>query len=375
MNALLHSFQRIVALTWKELLAILKDPRSLVTLIGPPIIQCVVFGYAASYDLNNIPYAICDRSGGAQARALVARFDGTGIFHRVATVTDEADFRELVNEEKAALVLSIGPDFDREINAGRPAKVQIITDGRNSNTAGTAAAYANRIIEDFNASLRENAGSTAPALKITGRAWYNPNFETQWSIVPALIGTLTLLQTLLLASMAVAREREQGTFDQLLVTPFRPAEIMCGKTLPTILIGIVQATNIILVAEFWFHIPFSGSYGLLYLGIIVFLFSAVGIGLFISALSGTMQQAMLYTFSTLAPFILLSGFTTPIENMPGWVQWLTYLNPLRYCVDIVRRIYLEGAGFVQIAPELTAMGALAAVTLAGSSWLFRRKLY
>jgi ABC-2 type transport system permease protein len=375
MNAILQSLLRILALTRKELLAILKDPRSLGSLLVPPIIQCVVFGYAASYDLTNIPYALCDESHSAEARQMMAHMDGTGIFHRVATVDRPEDIKAYVDDADVVLAITIGPDFEKEIVAGRPATIQIVSDGRNSNTAATALAYANTAIASYNAERRTSSSDTSPAISANLRAWYNPNLETRWSMVPSLIGTLTLLQTLLLAAMSVAREREDGTFDQLLVTPFRPFEIMCGKTIPTIIIGIIQATNVILVAQFWFHIPFAGHYLPLYFSLIVFLLAAVGLGLFVSSLAVTMQQAMLYSFVLVMPLMLLSGLPTPIENMPDALQYLTYLNPLRHCIDITRRIYLDGAGLPQVAHEILILAAIAAVTLTGSSWFFRRKLY
>jgi ABC-2 type transport system permease protein len=375
MNAFNQSILRILALVKKELLSIFKDPRALGTLLVPPIIQCFVFGYAASYDLNNIPYALLDRSHSAAAREMVAHLDGTGLFHRVIVIERPEDVRKCMDDGSVVFVLSIGQDFEKELLSGRKADVQVISDGRNSNTAGTALSYVNSAISTFNAQWRSDHGLAAPSIGVATRAWYNPNLETRWSMVPALIGTLTLLQTLLLASLSVAREREQGTFDQLLVTPMRPFEIMVGKTVPVMIIGIVQATNVLAVAQLWFHIPFEGSLVPLYVGLFIFLLAAVGVGLFLSSISRTMQQAMMYSFAVIMPVMLLSGFTTPIANMPRAIQWLTYLNPLRYCVDISRRVYLDGAGLVQIAPELAALAALAAVTLTGSAWMFRRKLY
>jgi ABC-2 type transport system permease protein len=206
---------------------------------------------------------------------------------------------------------------------------------------------------------------------MTTRSWYNENLETRWYMVPSLIGTLTFVQTLMLTAMSVAREREQGTFDQLLVTPFRPAEIMIGKALPSVLIGLIQATLILLVAQLWFKIPFSGSYATLYVGLLLFLTAAVGIGLMLSSIVATMQQAMLSAFLVMMPFSLLSGLTTPISNMPGPFQLLTLANPLRYAIDIAHRVYLEAATLPSLAGDLWPMVGIAAVTLSGAAWLFR----
>jgi len=375
MNAIFESILRILALFKKELLYIVKDPRNVMTLIGPTLIQCFIFGYAASYDLSNIPYALLDESRSASSREMVAYLDGTGIFRRAYTIDSPREIARLVDEGRVVFVLSIGPDFEREIVSGRKADIQIISDGRNSNTAATALGYANTVIESYNASLRAGNDASSPEMKTTSRAWYNPTLETRWSMVPALLGTLTLIQVMLLASRSVAYERERGTFDQLLVTPLRPTEIMIGKALPVFIVGLVQATLILLVGELWFRIPFVGTLLPLFAGIFAFIFASVGIGLFVSSIAVNMQQAMMYSFVVIMPSILLSGFTTPIANMPDWIQFLTYFNPLRYSIDISRRVYLDGATMSDITHELAALAAIAAVTLPCSAWFFRRKLY
>jgi ABC-2 type transport system permease protein len=363
---------RVFALIRKELLAILKDPKSRVSLFLPPILQCLIFGYAATYDLNNVPYAVLDQDHSAASYRLLAALDGSGAFERVADLRRAADIASVIDGRRALLVIQIGPDFERRLAAGRPADVQVIADGRNSNTAGTALGYAGVVVENFNAAWAAEHGAAGPPVRVTMRAWYNSNLETRWYMVPALIGTLTMLQTLLLTALSVAREREQGTFDQLLVTPFRPAEIIVGKALPSVLIGMIQATLILLVAQLWFRIPFAGSYLTLYGGLAVFLLAAVGIGLMLSAVVATMQQAMLFAFVVMMPLALLSGLTTPIGNMPSVFQYLTALNPLRYAIDIAHRVYLEGAGFDRLLPDLWPMALIALATLSGTAWLFRR---
>jgi ABC-2 type transport system permease protein len=375
MKAFFDSIQRILALVHKELLGILKDPRSVRVLMIPPIMQCFLFGYAASYDLNNIPYGLYDRSGSSASHELVSHLDGAGIFHCAKIIHNTAEMAKAVDDQDVIFVISIGPDFEKQLEAGQTANVQIICDGRNSNTAGTALSYVNAAVGDFNREWRSDHGLGGQALAVNDRAWFNPNLETRWSMIPGLIGTLTLLQTLLLASRSVAREREQGTFDQLLVTPLRPIEIMIGKMVPCLIVGFLQATGVLLVAQLWFHIPFEGTLLPLYTGLLFFLLAAVGMGLFISSISRNLQQAMLYSFVFMMPFMILSGFTTPVANMPTAVQYLTLLNPLRYAVDIARRVYLDGAGLPQILPEIGALAALAVVTLSTATWMFRRKLY
>ncbi|HVU42246.1 MAG TPA: ABC transporter permease [Xanthobacteraceae bacterium] len=368
---MVEAILRILALIHKELLAILKDPRSRVSLFMPPVLQCLIFGYAATYDLSNVPYAVLDQDRSAASHDLLASLDGSGVFHRVEQLRNQTDIKPVIDQETALLVVVIGQDFQRRLAAGLPADVQVIADGRNSNTAGTALGYVGAIVDSFNANWAASHGAPAPPLQVTMRAWYNANLETRWYMVPALIGTLTFLQTLLLTAMSVAREREQGTFDQLLVTPFRPFEIMVGKAVPSVLIGLIQATLILLVAQLWFRIPFVGSYITLYAGLLLFLMAAVGMGLMLSAVVATMQQAMLYAFVVMMPFALLSGLTTPLSNMPEIFQDFTLLNPLRYAIDIAHRVYLEGAGLHQLIPDLWPMAIIATVTLSSAAWLFR----
>ncbi|MGH8260609.1 MAG: ABC transporter permease, partial [Steroidobacteraceae bacterium] len=290
------------------------------------------------------------------------------------SLTGEGQIRTMIDDRRALIVVTIPPDFQRRLGNGRPADVQVIADGRNSNTAGTATGYASAVIDTFNAEWRSDHGLAAPPVHVEERAWYNPNFETRWNMIPGMIGQLTLLQVMLLAAMSVAREREQGTFDQLLVTPYRPYEIMAGKAVPAMLIGLMQATGVLLVAQLWFHIPFAGSYWTLYFGMACFVLASVGLGLMVSAISYTMQQAMLFSFLLIMPFATLSGLTTPLENMPLALQYFTFINPLRYAVDIAQRVYLEGSSFVQLGPDLWPLAVIAAFTLTGAAWMFRNRL-
>ncbi|MGE5302374.1 MAG: ABC transporter permease [Alphaproteobacteria bacterium] len=371
---MVDAFLRIVALTHKELLAILKDPKTRLSLFLPPILQCLIYGYVATYDLNDVPYAVLDQDRSAASQKLLAGLDGSGVFRRVANLERAADIKDMINERRVVLVIQIDQEFERRLLAGNQADIQVVADGRNSNTAGTAMGYISAIVDAFNSNWRAEHGQGGSAIRLSTRAWYNPNLETRWHMIPALIGTLTLLQTLLLTGLSVAREREQGTFDQLLVTPFRPSEIMVGKALPSMVVGISQATLVLLVAQLWFRIPFAGSFFTLYAGMSLFVLAAIGIGLLLSSVARTMQQAMLFSFLLLMPFSLLSGLTTPISSMPESLQYLTYLNPLRYAINIAHRVYLEGAGLGLLIPELWPLAVIAAVTLPIASWMFRHRL-
>lgn len=372
---MLGSLFRIVALIRKELVAMLKDPRSRFLMVMPPLLQSLIFGYAATYDLNNVPYGVLDLDRSRASYELIAHFEGSGVFARSVTLRSTADIDAAISNREALLVIVIPHDFERQLNAGRQVGVQAIADGRNSNTAGTALGYVNTIAQRFSADWRERRGiEAAGAVALLTRAWYIPNLETRWNMITSMIAMITLTMTMILTSMSVAREREEGTFEQLLVTPFRPGEIMAGKAVPSMLVGLVQSSIILLVAQFWFKIPFAGSYLLLYVALVLFLAAVVGVGLFLSALARTMQQAMIASFVVVMPFTLLSGLTTPVSNMPLVLQYLTLINPLRYAISLVHQIYLEGAGIQQIAPDLGAMLLIAIVTLPIAAWLFRNRL-
>lgn len=364
---------RILALCRKELLALLKEPSSRALLVMPALVQALLFGYGATWDLKNVPYAVLDQSRGEASRALLASIDGNGIFRRQATLDSSAAIAPVIDSGKALLVLHFPPDFEHKLAAGEPAPLQMILDGRNSTTAGSAAGYVSNIVAGYNRQ-RSGAGAASGGVSVERRAWYNPNLESRWQLLPALIAALSMIQTLMIAALSVAREREQGTFDQLLVTPLTPMQILIGKAIPSMLVGMLQSTLILLIIRFWFQVPMSGSPWLLYLGLLCFTGAAVGVGLSISALSATMQQAMLYTFMLIMPMMLLSGLLTPVRNMPQVLQWLTWANPLRFGIDLVRRVYLEGAGLAQVGVNFIPLLVLAAVTLPLAAWLFRHRL-
>ncbi|KQU66001.1 MULTISPECIES: ABC transporter permease [unclassified Rhizobacter] len=369
MHDFIAALVRIGFLCRKELLALLKEPSSRVILIAPALMQALLFGYGATYDLTHAPYAVLDPSRGATAAALLDRLDGTGVFQRDAVLASSRDIARAIDDDGVLLVLVFPSDFEQKLAAGQAAPLQLILDGRNSSTAGAAAAQVGAIVAQMN-----QARGAAAAVGIERRAWYNPNLESRWNIMPGLIAALSMMQTLLVAALSVAREREQGTFDQLLVTPFTPMQLLVGKALPSMLVGLLQSTLIFGVLVFWFRIPMQGSVALLYLGLVTFTLAAVGIGLSISALSVSMQQAMLYTFLLIMPLMLLSGLLTPVRNMPPVLQIATYANPLRFGMDLVRRVYLEGAGLHEVAFDFVPMLAVAAVTLPLAAWLFRNRL-
>ena len=356
------------------MLVILNDPANRIVLLAPVLIQSLLYGYAATYDLKHATYAVLDQSRSRASTELIARLDGSGVFIRTATLSNETDIAPTINAQKALIVIHIGSRFEPMLYEGREAVVQVIIDARNSATAGTAAAYLGGIVGQFNEAWRERNGGTKPPLTVETRAWFNPTLDTRWNFLPALVATLSMMQTMMLTALSVAREREQGTFDQLLVTPYTPVEILVGKAVPSILIGIGQATIILLISILWFKIPMVGSLFTLYCGLMMFTVASVGIGLSISALSNSMQQAMFYSVVLIVPLILLSGLTTPVSNMPVPMKWITAVNPLRYAVDLVRRVYLEGVGLGTVIDDIIPLFIISAVTLPMAGWMFRNRL-
>ena len=370
----MNTVQRIFALAIKELLAILRDRKSRFVLIGPPIAQLLVFGYAATFDLNHIPMAVYNEDRSAPARELVAKIAGSPNFELVRTLTHDGQIPALIDNKDVLLVLHLGPRFSEYLKRGLPAGAQVIIDGRNSNTALLALGYLRGIIANYNFAWASEHGAPAPPASLKIRPWYNENLLSRWFIVPGIIGLLSLVVTTIVTGLSVAREREAGTFDQLLVTPMRPFEILIGKSVPGILIGLVEGTLILLVAVYWFEVPLRGSLGALYLGLFLFLLSAVGIGLMISSLAVTQQQGILGAFMFLVPSVILSGFATPIANMPEVVQQLTWVNPMRYFLIILRGVFLEGDSFDLLFNQYWPMVCIAVVTLSLAGWLFRHRM-
>jgi ABC-2 type transport system permease protein len=367
--------KRILSLMIKEFLAILRDKKSRVIVFVPPIVQVLVFGYAATFDLKNIPFAIYNEDTSALSRELEAGFKGSPHFQEVSRIRHIGEIAPLIDRRGALIVVHIGPNFSRDLVAEKPATVQVIVDGRNSNTALLALNYVKTVITSFNADFAVRSGRTGPPVFLEPRAWFNPNLESRWFIVPGIVGLLLLVVTILVTALSVAREREQGTFDQLLVTPFRPVEILIGKALPGFLIGIGEATVIMLIAVFWFKVPLQGSVATLYAGVLLFLFSSVGVGLMISSFSVTQQQGLLGAFLFVVPAVILSGFTTPIANMPDVIQQLTYLNPMRYFMVIIRGVFLEGKTFDALLGQFWPLAAIGLFNLMLAGWMFRRRLY
>lgn len=368
-------WQRIWHLILKEFLALLKDKRSRFVVIVPPLVQLLVFGYAATFDLNNIPYALYNEDKGEFSRELLARLRGSRNFTEIKTLDHDRQIAPLIDRREVLFVLHFGPRFSELQARGETAPVQILIDGRNSNTALITLGYLRTIAADFNIQWLDQQGEPPPPALLETRAWFNEDLRSRWFIVPGIVALLTLVVTMVTTALSVAREREQGTFDQLLVTPLTPFEILVGKSVPPFVIGLLEGSLIVAVAILWFQVPFRGQFWILYAGMALYLLAAIGVGLMISSLSVTQQQGLLGAFLFIVPAVILSGFATPIENMPPSVQAITYLDPMRYFLIVVRSTFLADSPFILLWPQFWPMAVISLLTLTLAAWLFRHRLY
>lgn len=363
---------RFLALLKKELIQLLKNPKTQITVFVPPVIQLFLLSYAATMDLKEVRLGVFDRAQSAWSRNLAAEFTGSPTFKLRPPIKSEQDMRRRIDERDIKLALVIPEEFSRELDRKRSPEVQIIVDGRSSFSAGVAAGYANDAIVRFNQKYFPESTSK---VNIWIRGWYNPNYSAQYFMIPSLLAILTLLSLTLLVSLSFAREREAGTMDQLLLTPFSPLELLAGKGLASIFIGIAQLSFCMLFVRYWFHIPYASNYWLLYLLFLTFLITAVGIGLAVSVYCSTLQQAMIWTFLLVIPFVLLSGMATPISSMPTVLQHATLINPIRWSISALHRLFLEGATFTDILPTYLMLGAIgvSTFTFAGVSFIWQRR--
>jgi ABC-2 type transport system permease protein len=375
-------FSRLRQMLIKEFIQVLRDKRTRFVLIIPPLVQLLVFGYAANFEIHHVPIAVLDFDNTQESRDLLSRFASSPYFTVRARLGDPDDIHRLIDRSEVVVALQIHAGFAEDLRKGRTATVQAILDGTNSNTALVALGYISQIGQAFARSYQaDRLSRTAPLLieqvpqiQLERRPLFNTDLRSQWFFVPGVIGSLTLLIVVLLTAFAVVREREIGTLEQIMVTPIRRSEFVLGKTLPFFLVGLFDAALIGLLGTLWFGIPFRGSLGVLALGLVVFLLCTLGIGLFVSTISATQQQAMVSAFFFLMPAITFSGFGFPISSMPEAMQWLTYADPLRYFLIVLRGVYLKGIGLAILWPQIAAMGGIAALMLTISVFRFRKVL-
>lgn len=367
-------FGRIITLLIKEMHAIWRDKKTRYVLIVPPLVQLFIFSFAATLDVKNVTIGILNRDNGKQSVELVQRFIGSSTFSHIIFLESVDEIKPFIDNQRGVGVLSIDQQFSKNLESGNEADVQLIMDGRKSNATQIVAGYISAIIDRFNLDFASSNGVTLQPTKLFPKNLYNPNLLYYWYNVPSLCGILTLLEALILTSLSIARERELGTFDQLLVSPIEPVEILVGKAIPAIIISIAEGSLIVLAAIYIFQIPFTGSFFNLYAGMFVFVCCVVGVGLFISSLCSTQQQAILGSSLFLTPAVTLSGFATPIENMPVWLQKFTILNPLRYFLVIVKGVFLKEMPWDIVFHNLWPMAIIAVVNLTAATWLFKRRL-
>ncbi len=366
---------RIYSLILKELIAVWRDPKSRVSILLPPVIQLCIFTFAATLDVKHVSIGILNRDNGEKGYELVERFRGSPTFEHITHLPSVDSMKPYIDRQDGVMVLSIDETFSRRLDSNKRAPVQLILDGRKSNATQIVAGYASRIIEQFEQDYDESlSGIKLQSSKLAPRNWYNPNILYYWYNVPSLVAILSMLTCLLVTAISVARERELGTFDQLLVSPLLPIEILLGKIIPGILIGLAEGSIIVVVGVFLFGVPFTGSFFLYYFSLFVFVSAISGIGLFISSLCSTQQQAILGTFVFMVPSVMLAGFATPIENMPTWMQPITYLMPLRYMLVISKGIFLKQMPASIVFQQLWPMIVIAFCTLIGAGQFFRKRL-
>lgn len=368
--------RRLLTLIVKELQSLLRDPESRRVLIVPVILQLALFPFAMTLEVKNAPVAVLNLDGGAASVELVQRVARASAFPRVVSVHGLSEVGDAIDHQRALVVLYIPSDFSRNIAAGKAASLQAILDGRRSNSAQIALSYVQGIVDGYSKGLvragarPDSVGSTT----VEVRNWFNPNLDYKWYIVPSLIVVIATIGFLVVTALSVAREREQGTLDQLLVSPLSHGQIMLGKALPAMLVAGVQATLVLIAAVAIYRIPIQGSVALIYLGLLCYGFALVGIGLLISSVCSTQQQAFLGVFAFVAPALLLSGFFAPIENMPVWLQHVTWLDPARHFISIVRGVYLKDIGLGLFWASLWPLLIISSVTLALGYLMFRRRL-
>ncbi len=363
-------FRRIFALILKELVGLWKDPKTRFIILVPPMIQVLLFAYAATYDVTNVPLGIWNDDAGAQSAELVRRFAGSPAFQVVATFASPAQAQAAVDAKTVAAVLRVPQNFSADVLAKRPAQVQLLVDARRSNTALLTQGYASTIVQTYAQDL--HPGRT-PLVVLT-RDWFNPTLESTWFILPGLVCVLSLIMALLIAALSLARERELGTFEQLLVTPLRAGEILIGKALPGIIVGLIDANIVIAAALLWFRLPFHGNLLLLQAMLVLYMLTGVGIGLALSSIARTQQQALLGVFVFASPLIVLSGYAAPVENMPPVMEFIGRADPVRYMLVVARGLFLQDMPLSVVLNEAWPMLLIAIVTLGIADFAVRRVL-
>jgi len=360
---------RLKAVIIKEIWSLLRDPKARIVLVLPPLIQLFIFTFATTLDVRNVDVAVLDQSSGIHSAELVQRISGSPNFREIRHLRSYAELKEEIDNQEVIAALVIEQEFDRNLERGRPVQLGLVLDGRRSNAAQIVAGYLTRITAEMGA---EAVPQMQGGVEVTH--WFNPALDFIWFTLPALIVIIVSIAGLAITSQAVSREREMGTFDQLLVSPLRVHEILIGKIVPPFLVGAFNGTLYLVVAQAAFGIPFNGSLALFFLALCVYLLALIGVGMLVSSISMTQQQSFLGSFVATTPLIMLSGYASPIENMPDWLQVVTYLNPARYFLIIVQGLFLKGMPAADVLHQLWPLVLIAIATLSASAWLFRSRM-
>lgn len=373
---------RLKQMLIKEFIQVFRDKRTRFVLFGPPIIQMVIFGYAATFEINHVATVVLDLDHSQESRELVSHFTSSPYFDVQHQLTDAREVEDVIDRGQATVALQINPGFAENLRKGQTAPLQVIVDATNSNTALIASGYINQIALGFAKDYQQDRINRIspqlieriPSVELQQRPWYNPDLRSRWFFVPGIVGSLTLVLVVNLTAFAVVREREIGTLEQIMVTPIRPAEFILGKTLPFFLIGLFDVSLIAVVGTLWFQVPFRGQLSVLFTGAILFLLCMLGVGLLISTVSATQQQALVTSFFFIMPAVTFSGFGFPISTMPQWLQYLTYASPLRYFLTVLRGTYLKGVGMDILWPQMLAMAGLGVGLLGAAVLRFRKAI-
>lgn len=369
--SLKDNLRRIYALVKKEFITIWQDPKSRSIIIALPLIQLFIFANAITMEVKNIDVALLDRNNSVESRELVSRFENSPRFRKIYHLQNEYEMKDKIDTQQALIGLYINNDFSKSVKAQKPVSVMVIVDGRQTNSASIAGAYAGQIISNYNSEIsRLKGASINPEI----RNWFNPNLEYRWYMLTIIVSMLAMVLTLLLTALSIAREREMGTFDQLIVSPLNSFEILAGKTIPPLIIAMTLTMIMVFFVVTIFKVPFSGSFLLFMVAILISLLSIVGVGLFISSICKTQQQAILGVITFQMPAVLLSGFISPVEDMPVFLQYFTYLNPVRFFMVLVKGIFLKGMGLQDVIINLIPLVIIALITLSIASRTFKRNL-
>ncbi len=375
-------FSRISHILTKEFIHLWRDKWDRFRLIVPPIIQILLFGYAATFEVYHVSTAVLDLDHTQESRELIARFTSSNRLNIVQLAQSQDEVEATIDRSDAAVALVIHAGFANLLRKGQAAPLQVIVDGTNSNTALIALGYINTIAAQFSLDYVSDLAERTQGIRdmkqvqvaIVQRPWFNPDFNGRWFFVPGLIATITLVMLVNLTAFAVVREREVGTLEQIMVSPIRPAEFILGKTVPFFVVGLGIAGLITIVGILWFQVPFVGNPFVFIFGTMLYLLSLLALGLLISTVCATQQQAYATNFFVVNPLFTLSGFSFPISSMPDVLQWMTYANPLRYYLIIIRGTFLKGVGIAILWPEFLAMAMIAAALLTFSILRFRKSL-